>query len=128
MVKRTERGWAGHFCASKYCAFRRNTLLEYEDIKVVVSTVGNYYHSDKRQGIGFGRLHETMCFHAKFCGGKYWDADVSREIYFDSNWSLNNPDDDDNIINDMHETVVNEITEKISLGQIKNCTIEGEND
>ena len=32
--------------------------------------------------------------------------------------------DDDNVINDMHETVVDEIVEKLQLGKIENYEVE----
>jgi hypothetical protein len=66
-VKRTERGWGGYFICAKYCRFRRNTLLQYGDRRIVVSTVGNYHTQDgKLETIGaFGRYYETMAFEAQ---------------------------------------------------------------
>lgn len=121
-VTRTERGWAGHYCASPSCTFRRNTLLEYGTTKVVVSTVGSYRdrRTDEIDTIGCERHYETMAFHAEFID-PYWEANVGREVQFVSNWSLYYPDkfppDADNIANDMHETVVNEIINNLESGE-----------
>ena len=70
-VKRTERGWAGHFIAADRCMFRRNTLLEYKDRKWVVSTIGNYHPSlyGTVDTIGHERWYETMVFEASCQGG-----------------------------------------------------------
>ena len=108
-VRRTERGWAGHYVCAASCLFRRNTLLEFNDVKIVVSTVGA-----KRDPItGFcekiadNRYFETMVFYAKRVKDKYWDADISRQITTYGEWFIT--DLDDIAANDMHENIVNEM-------------------
>ena len=119
-VKRTERGWGGHYICNSACLFRRNTLLEYGNIKVVISTVGNMYLKDiytkknELQEIGaFGRLYETMVFHSN--NDKYNDIDTSREFYFESECALYVQDDIE--ANEMHENVVDEITKRLLKGE-----------
>jgi hypothetical protein len=109
-VQRTERGWAGHFCGANRCRFRRNTLLECGGTRIVVSTVGllENIEGDGFTPIGFDRHFETMAFHAVF-DGRYWDADVSKEISLQSSWSIAEVDADDRA-NDQHEAVVSEIS------------------
>lgn len=108
IVRRTERGWPGHYCCSDKCLFRRNTLLECDDIRIVVSTVGLMKIEDKYEEVGFNRYYETMAFHAERVMDRYWDADVTREVSFDSPRSISKVDADDRA-NDMHEMVVEEI-------------------
>lgn len=118
-VKRIERGWAGHFICADSCKFRRNTLLEYNGKAVVVSTVGAMINSKgKLEEIGLGRHYETMAFYAD--DSEYKDADVSEEILFDSQWALKWHKDGyiDNEANAMHETVVEELSEKLLKGEI----------
>lgn len=120
-VKRTERGWGGHFCGFENCRFRRNTLLEYKDMKIVVSTVGQMYNarvSKKITEIGWERYYETRAFHADTADLIYHDADVSRQVNFESKWSLSKPSQD-NEANDMHEAVVKEITSMLLHDKIK---------
>lgn len=107
IVKITERGWGGHFCLGHQCRFRRNTLLECGDSKIIVSTVGNYViRNEKLKEIGWNRHYETMIFRAKK-EGAYWDADVSEEITAPCEWSLrmtkSNQDHIDNLANQMHD-------------------------
>jgi hypothetical protein len=69
-IKRTERGWAGHFICSNWCRFRRNTLLELGDVRIVISTIGLMekdpeFKTNEFKEIGPGRYFETMAFHAQ---------------------------------------------------------------
>lgn len=115
-VKRTERGWAGHFILSYRCRFRRNTLLECGDIKIIVSTVGNYVNPDNLiEKLGFNRYYETMAFHSDPNDTRYNDANVSRQVYFASPWEIGSTDAD-NEANEMHEMVVKEISRNLAKG------------
>jgi hypothetical protein len=118
VVIRTERGWAGHFIAAESCSFRRNTLLERGEQRVVVSTVGCYRGpSDRIESIGFERYYETMVFRAKW-DDPYWEADVSQRLSFDSRWAIDRVDwQSDADANAMHEGVVEEMSAKLAAGQ-----------
>ena len=119
-VKSTERGWAWHFCLGNRCEYHRNTLLEYNGIKVVVSTVGRLQKDFIRVAydeMGFGRYFETMAFLANE-NDKYNDADVSKEVVFDSNWCLPRLDMELEA-DEMHEVVVKEISERLVNNNLK---------
>ena len=118
-VKRTERGWAGHFCCSYRCEYHRNTLLEYNGMKVVVSTVGRLRKdmvSGTYEDLGYKRHFETMAFMAKE-DDKYNDADVERELSFDAKWSLPYPDMELEA-DAMHEDVVTELSKRLVDGTL----------
>jgi hypothetical protein len=109
-IERTERGWAGHFIAADNCRFRRNTLLNNGKVSVVVSTVGNYVYQGNVEEIGVNRYYETMAFFSKVNDLQYHDADVSKQIHFNSPWEISTfTENSDNDANTMHDTVVLEI-------------------
>lgn len=113
-----ERGWAGHFICAHACRFRRNTLITCGDTRLVVSTVGCMEDNLRGKGfvqIGLDRYYETMAFHSDPEDTRYYDADVSREVSFDSPWAISELDADDKA-NDMHDTVVNELVDKLKKG------------
>ena len=113
-----ERGWAGHFICAQSCRFRRNTLITCGDTRIVVSTVGCMEDTLRGKGfaqIGLDRYYETMAFHSDPEDTRYYDADVSREVSFDSPWAISELDADDKA-NDMHDTVVNELVDKLKKG------------
>jgi len=118
-VLRQERGWAGHYYCADKCLFRRNTLLTYNNIRIVVSTVGAMVLNDKIVIIGLNGYYETMAFHSDPTDKRYYDADVSKRIHFNSKRTITEPDTDADIeANEMHETVVTEITNRLLAGDI----------
>ena len=117
-VTRIERGWAGHFICADRCRFRRNTLLVCGEVRIVVSTVGLMRRIDDKgfETVGHNRHFETMAFHADSENRRFWDADVQRQLSFNSPWRIEEVDADDRA-NDMHEAVVAEITERLANGE-----------
>ena len=124
-VLRYERGFAGHFAGAKDCTFRRNTLLQFRDQNIVVSTVGNCRPTKLKDGIlvvgdiepVIGEAYyETRVHVAMFYGG-YYESDIQRGIIeFNSNHLLTNRGQEGDLEADkMHEVVVKEIAEKLAL-------------
>ena len=118
-VNRVERGWAAHYICADKCRFRRNTLLTFKNVKIVVSTVGNMITDGDIEQIGYNRYYKTKAFHAKKKDTRYFNGDVNKEIRFNSNscGSISEPDVDDKA-NNMHEAVVEEITMKLIREEI----------
>lgn len=115
--KRTERGWASHFCCSDRCEFHRSTLLEFESKAIVVSSVGRMkdLRGNRFETIGHNRYFETIVFYAD--DTKYHDADVeSGELYRD--YPKTNDPQDEIGANELHEEVVGLFTDKLLKGDI----------
>lgn len=121
MIEIIERGWAGHFCASGQCRFRRNTLLvdKEQGVSVIVSTVGCMYVRGELREIGMRRHYETMTFVAAQ-DDEYIDADVSLELPYQAGLLMTkeNMANVDNLANDMHQRVLAEVCENINNGVI----------
>ena len=124
-VKITYRGWPGHFICGDRCVFHLNTLLEYKEIKIVVSTVDmmkkfNFLSKQDEnkefEEIGFNRYFETMAFHAEEKNGDFIDANVSRQVDFESEWAWNL--EDEWKANKGHWAVVDEIKQGLLDGKI----------
>lgn len=113
--------------------YHRNTLLEYGEQKVVVSTIGHYLPRNKRleywkhgkmdyEMFGRNRHFETMAFLAD--DSQFHDTDVTKEIGFSSNWELDKPDMEMEA-DVVHDTVCDEIAEDMVNGTL--CINDYEN-
>jgi hypothetical protein len=114
-VIKTELGWAGHFILSNLCQFKRNTLVEYEDTRVVVSTVGQMLMDGRVEALDLKHTYyETMAFYAL---DNTPAADTTRQIYISSKNKIYEKDVKE-AANRMHNGVVEEISGKIISGEI----------
>ena len=121
-VKRTERGWCGYIQGYQYCLFRRNTLIEYLDKKIVVATLGNFIdpYRWKVMPIKDDIWYETIAGYAINKEG-FWDIDGNNMIEIKSNhtiqgeldYILDNYKTPDLYANIIHETIVDEMMDRI---------------
>lgn len=114
-IKITELGWMiGHFILPYRLEFRRNTLIEYRNIKIVVSTVGAMFSSGKIDMIVNNIYYTTMAFHSDENDKRYHDIDVEREVFLDCKIEINHYDEDtDNEANEMHDNAVEWICKQL---------------
>ena len=115
-IKRIERGWAGHYCLGYKCLFHLNTLLVTNKYKIIISTIGNCHIGKELIEIGSDRYYETMVFHA-VQKQEFLEIDVDKEINTENNWAIDKPYQD-NLANKMHETIVQEIINRIETGKL----------
>jgi len=123
-AKVTYRGWPAHYMNSDECIYHLNTLIECGDVHIVVSTVGLEKDNDPKSKAAFkkiniGRYYETTAFFAKMGKhAKVWNADVTRQVHFESRWFYP-------CINDMYEVdeghllVVREIVDRMEAGEFE---------
>jgi len=128
LIVRTERGWAGHFCNATKCGFRRNTLLEYGEKRIIISTVGNQIDFDAPFGctepikIGVDHYYETAAFMAVW-DEPYWEIDVTKPVRFKSPWKLTECERETDLeANKRHEQVVEELSRRL-LYEDPNITV-----
>lgn len=112
-VKRTERGWPGHQVCSPYCKFRRITVLVCENTEILICTYGDWQVENVSRAFISGYYYEARAFHAT----EYTHyADKNRRVLFESPKMLStrgaNREADE-----MHETVVSEISHRLSTGE-----------
>lgn len=113
-VKITERGWGGHHICAARCRFRRNTLVEFGQIKIVVSTVGLLWIDslERFDTVASDAYFETMAFEWNGTDTRWYDGDTSKMVDFDTVGRINEVDADDKA-NEMHDAIVREIADRI---------------
>lgn len=119
IVKRTEWEGDGNCICADECLFKRSTLLVYNGISIVMSTIGAKYEDINNMKIldpSYDyHYFETMVFHAKKDGTGDYAIGVKKEIHFASSWRVMEITVDDKA-NYMHEAVCYEIEQRLKDG------------
>lgn len=121
-VKVTERGWNSHYgqISGIHYQFHRNTLLEYGNKKWVVSTVG----VDKDDMPLHDNVRvETLVGVATLSCNNTYEIDKNQPIKINSTKTTIKKDEDFSLIgaNDMHDSIVMEMVEKIKIELYNEC-------
>lgn len=123
-IKRTERGWCGYIQGYQYCLFRRNTLIEYNNKKIVIATLGNFIDPFrwKVMPLKDDIWYESIAGYAIDSNG-YWDINPQDIIPIRCKHTISGTLDHivekigtpDIYANKIHEDVVNEMIDRICV-------------
>lgn len=128
-IKITERGWVDrvHLLDCIRCRFCRNTLIEGEGERCVVSTLGARHRAyqesleplDEMAGGIYYETRACEAFLESYRGAVRWSGDGERDVPLDGRVQLcadsasDLPADADQQANDMHDAAVAEIVARI---------------
>lgn len=130
MITVTERGWPAHFCCCHDCIYHRNTLLTYDDGRmIIVSTIGN--RRDHRDGLKMVMVdefrkvwYETKIFVACKKGSHIdpiinlrlflWNQNAENEFQVEAEKSEDLPDDIDNAVDAAHDAIVGKVISRFN--------------
>lgn len=119
MLKLTERGFSGHFCASPQCRYKRNTLVEFPSgYKIVISAVGNYCANVLVERINSDSYYEIMIFDAVY-ESPYWEADIGCQIYEFRLIHENPTRESGFVVDTFHDLIIQTLADNII--SISNC-------
>jgi hypothetical protein len=119
MLKITERGYAGHFCASSQCRYTRNTLVEFPDgHKIVLSAIGNYCPNVLIERINSDSYYEIMIFDAEY-ESPYWESNIGCQIYEFRLIQETPVRGSDLVVDSFHDLIIQTLADNIT--SISNC-------
>lgn len=118
-IKTTERGWVVRTYSQSGLRFSRNTLVEFYNLKVIVSTVGRLCLLGLNEPIPLpeGGYYNTKAFIPKESSKYDHNIDINKEIVIGCKNAIDHFDEDtDNEANEMHENAVKWVCEQLKKG------------
>ena len=115
-VRQTERAYPMYTKEPGLSPFRRQTMLEHGNECIFVTTIGLGGHppcSEPR------RYYDTLAIFGKKMENGTWGIDTDREVGIDARCSFQTDVEADAKADQMHNTVVAEVAEKLQSGSIE---------